>query len=656
MAVSCNDDYEAIDSDPTKLDTNFTFSTRKEITIDLLALNPLGEKSENVLVSIYSESPYKEISNESDDADLKSDVSPVYSGYTDAAGKLTKKISISSSTSKLYIVPVTLGFGSMKEVTISELGKEIVLQGKTAVLNTGVNSTKASNEIFRDQISVGRNYKFYHYFNESELNVSDGSLNLNSGVVSYEKLSPEFLNYIDHYFPEKEQNYSGDEEDTDFKITDENGAEIWITYIGDGGFTNKNPKVCNGLYYYSYTDSNIPDKSYSANYIAKSDYALTAIFPNVNPGYIVPGTRVQLLYYNKETGKYQSTFPKGSYVGFALNHMGYNYNNTVNDILGFSLAQTNNNPSCTTKKFNSDKKTHGIIHWDISHSCYILGMERKGDDNDFNDLVVKITSNPIRLGQVGSVDPVDNNEISYSREGTLAFEDNWPQKGDYDFNDFVTNYKYSFVKSESSNNITAIVLSFKVAAIGTASTNGFGIQIPLNRNLISNASDFNIEEDNGKSTLIIYNNVRESYNNAGGIINASKGSGTKEGTEKTIRLELTMPIHESSILFDDLNPFLFVQNREREIHLVDYKPTSKMDMSLFGTKDDKSSVENNVFYRMDNQKPWALDICDKNWRWPYENLSNGIELAYPKFVSWYTEWKKGDVVNWTGEAKEEYLW
>jgi hypothetical protein len=607
-------------------------------------------------VSIYTESPYKAVSNTDEfDSDINGNVGAVYTGYTDGSGKLTKTISIPSFVTKLYIVPVTMGYGVMQEVSVSDLNKEIVLQGRIAQIR----ETKASTSdepIVRDQILVGKNYKFYHYFTSDEFNSVDGTLNLNTGLVSYEKLSPEFLNYVNNYFPEKEQNYSGYEDDTDFKVTEENGAEIWVTYIGDGNFTQQEHRICNGLYYYVYTDKNKPEKPYSLNYLSKNDYVFTAAFPNVNPEYITPGTKVQLMYFNSETQKYQTTFPNGSYVGFALNHKGYNSSDNINGTLGFSLTQREKNPYCTSKKFNEDKRTHGIIHWDTGNNCYILGMERKGKDNDFNDLVVKIVCNPARLEQVGTVTPVGGNIVEYSREGVLAFEDNWPQKGDYDFNDFVTQYKYTFEKNENSNNITAVSLTFKALAIGAGNTNGFGIQLPINKSLIVNSGDYNIEADGDKSVVIIYDNVRKAFNNATGFINTTKGSRKLESKETTIRFEFSIPAYESLISFDNFNPFLYAKSREREIHLVDKKPTSKMDMTLFGSGDDKSSVEENHYYRMDNKNPWALDICDKNWRWPYEGLMNGIGMAYPKFSSWYTDWQMGGMINWESGANDEYLW
>jgi hypothetical protein len=60
--------------------------------------------------------------------------------------------------------------------------------------------------------------------------------------------------------------------------------------------------------------------------------------------------------------------------------------------------------------------------------------------------------------------------------GTLAFEDMWPSKGDYDFNDLVVDYQFKII-TDASNYLSTLSCSFIIRAIGAAYANGFGFQL-----------------------------------------------------------------------------------------------------------------------------------------------------------------------------------
>lgn len=100
-------------------------------------------------------------------------------------------------------------------------------------------------------------------------------------------------------------------------------------------------------------------------------------------------------------------------------------------------------------------------------------------------------------------------EYVSSISGTLAFEDNWPQKGDYDFNDFVTGYSYSLIKGNNDKDVKAIRLTFIPRALGASYNSGFGIQLPIETNNIENVTGGNIEKDETRATIIIYEDTRK---------------------------------------------------------------------------------------------------------------------------------------------------
>lgn len=83
-----------------------------------------------------------------------------------------------------------------------------------------------------------------------------------------------------------------------------------------------------------------------------------------------------------------------------------------------------------------------------------------------------INMNVVPMPSARSITTRDkNNDESEFKSGwyTVMFEDQFPQLGDYDFNDFVANYKYSTTYSQKNDNkhhLIKVDINFKVNAIG----------------------------------------------------------------------------------------------------------------------------------------------------------------------------------------------
>lgn len=88
------------------------------------------------------------------------------------------------------------------------------------------------------------------------------------------------------------------------------------------------------------------------------------------------------------------------------------------------------------------------------------------------------------------------------------------------------------------------------------------------------------------------------------------------------------------------NPFIFVNKRSHEIHLTDFAPTSKMDASLFGQKEDCSDMSRGMYFRMKDMSCWALDFPRSSsdeaaWRYPKEKSS--VVKAYKNYSKWVVD-------------------
>ena len=289
-------------------------------------------------------------------------------------------------------------------------------------------------------------------------------------------------------------------------------------------------------------------------------------------------------------------------------------------------------------------KSQAVTRQLDGYNCCVTGFDIRpfGDnqsDYDFNDVMLKVTATPEKAIEPGEDIPVEEEVVvTESIHGTLAFEDQWPNAGDYDLNDFVVNYAYGLGKN-TENKITSIKLRFKPIAKGAAAYTkiGFGIELPLAESYIDAAKVMGatFESGNSKATFVIWEDVSRLFPNINGFVNTEKGTSFVSAAEVEITIPLTIPVDNVSMM--KFNPFIFVNNRSHEIHLTDFAPTSKMDTNLLQTADDCSDASRNIYYRMEDMSCWALDFprtsaSDPAWRYPKEKSS--VVKAYKNYSKW----------------------
>jgi len=76
---------------------------------------------------------------------------------------------------------------------------------------------------------------------------------------------------------------------------------------------------------------------------------------------------------------------------------------------------------------------------------------------------------------------------SPSSGATVAFEDQWPNRGDYDLNDVVVSYRYKIV-TNALNKVVQINGDYTLHATGGNFTNGFGVEFPVIRSSVTGVS------------------------------------------------------------------------------------------------------------------------------------------------------------------------
>jgi LruC domain-containing protein/uncharacterized repeat protein (TIGR01451 family) len=244
--------------------------------------------------------------------------------------------------------------------------------------------------------------------------------------------------------------------------------------------------------------------------------------------------------------------------------------------------------------------------------------------------------------------PVINN-FPATGFGTLAFEDLWPGKGDYDFNDLVLDYKFE-ITTNSSNYINEVVGTFVIKAFGAGLENGFGFQLSdnIDQTAISVSGSHitgsyitfagnGVEDGQSKPTIIVFDNAYNEMTPPGGSIGVNTTPGATYITPVTIVITITFPMGtytSADLDIANFNPFLIVnQNRGVEVHLPNYQPTDLVDESLFGTANDDSDPTSEKYYKTENNLPWVVNIYE-SFDYPVEKAN--ITATHLKFVDWAT--------------------
>jgi LruC domain-containing protein len=241
-----------------------------------------------------------------------------------------------------------------------------------------------------------------------------------------------------------------------------------------------------------------------------------------------------------------------------------------------------------------------------------------------------------------------NNYLPSTGVTTVAFEDLWPTRGDYDFNDLVVSYTINTITS-AQGKIVETYASFIVKAIGGSFRNGFGFNLPdctipssaftctgssLNENYISLAAN-GLENQQSKPTVIVFDNAYHILPGQSGVTGVNVEPGVPYVAPDTVTIHITYTSGSytlNQLAMAGINPFLIInKTRGREVHMADFAPTSLADPSYFQTYDDDSQPLSGRYYKTENNLPWGISIPG-NFEYPIEKQE--ITGAYLKLAEW----------------------
>lgn len=655
--------------------SNFDYKTTKEYKVSISVFDNENQKFSGVNIKLYTQNPLNA------DGTLKSDNENflIYKGTTNEDGILTCQIAPATTVDSLSILVNQIGLPSLLTVKLSTTDVNVTIGGST---KSGIRASKiglANTTVIPTPILENGFYKLGtwdnqgvpNYLSANDLISASLLADINTSLPEYKPLTTTHPQYLE------------DTNDGSVKLYE--AAEVWVTFVHEGA------GWMNALAYYTYPNGNPP-----ATKAAITEQ--TVIFPNVSflnsGGGLLSGNKVQLLYLDPNSKQYTTIFPKGTTVAWILRAQGWS-SSSHHVVNGYCTHYSDSRFNEEYAKYPSLAK-HNVVLNDAVRKLLLIGFEDmrrdNGADNDFNDAVFYASVNPytaIDPKQYKVIDKpadADNDGVTDANDeypndptkahnnyypakgqtGTLAFEDLWPSKGDYDFNDVVVDYNFNQI-TNAQNQIVAVNAKYTLRASGANNHNGFGIQFNTSPNNVASVSGQHFsngflkigsngtENDQAKAVIFAFDDAKELLKNE----NTRLGSYATPFTD-SLKITFSTPINSSEFGSAPYNPFIIVNKdgefyRGKEVHLSGSAPTTLANLNLFGTHDDNSNPSTGKYYCSDKYLPWAINI-PVTFDYPIEEQD--ITQTYLKFNSWatsrgasYTDWYSNKASGYRNNSK-----
>lgn len=321
----------------------------------------------------------------------------------------------------------------------------------------------------------------------------------------------------------------------------------------------------------------------------------------------------------------------------------------------FTISNTGDGDMIASKNYtlykNDVEIDNGTYQLDFNQT---LTVTASGDDTDLFKLVVETPRDEtLQESITGCGESGGGGDEQLS--GTVAYEDLWPGKGDYDFNDLIIDYDFNINKDDNEfiQNITA---TFTIRAFGASYHNGFGFTLPtvapsdivsVSGYDIINTTVFNIagnglEVGQSKATIIVFDDARRVMPQTTGGIGVNTQLEYDYIDPVTVVVNIAFAsnaITYSELNIGSFNPFIIVNTtvngvpgeRGLEVHLPNYAPSDLFDTDYFGQFDDDSSIAEGRYFVTSNNLPWAINIAE-GFDWVIE--FQDITWAYNWFADW----------------------
>ena len=688
VGVSCKDSDDFLSPDnkaPVTEANRFDFSTTQEVDLrvdysDFNAKIP-------VFFSVYNVNPF--VNENTIGEYINPNIKPIFAGYTEPNGKYDQTVTLPAYAKVLHVVTGNFLVGLRRNlVEVSNGQANLVVENPLAKADTRAMTRAAGPGTSTNDLSV-----MPHLYEKGDGTqvykpwvTPLGTWNSASGRPDY------LLDTTDPVNISKGLVFSEDEitgmfgtacdalnSGTNLKETYRAAADLRMVKDAEISITALGSSTCwnSSLGYYYYNENNPPQN--------KMDLNIIMLFPNTQDGQwprgaypnnnyqgnigALRGDVIQLMYYpNIANGDFSGAttiFPKGTKIGFILKCNSWGQRGKDYTIIGggtWNKAQNiwaastegmsfapdggkcpNPDGEARSAKF-SYTAPNGKQH-------VVVSFEDACDDKDYDDLMFAL--NPADVFDFSDVAKIESQKMVV--EGVYGFEDKWPEAGDYDMNDLMIDCKHElewythpdgskklnkerFYLTTYHNYITlknGLAVDLQASDIQTLYVTkiapGETIQQPTDKMVDKKyyyLSQFGWDKSESRMWYLTDDITKD------------------EGTTYVFEVTYTKAVNKGQCT---IRPFLWRKldnGKQLEVHLPWLDPTSKADMSLFGTKADKSdpnvkkSNGQKMYYVGEGKFPFAFYLegvsidAFKSTTLKLENESKRIDTFFPEFLEW----------------------
>jgi len=569
----------------------------------------------------------------------------------------------------------TLKSESPEEIIYTEEDTVVVMDD----MNTKLASGMVNNGLLNLKIVTPAYHKYLYIIRSKDGNFNRESIEVTDNEINYS---------FGGFKSSGTGNYNSKvTEDVIYTVNGDNGEIYKINYVtGDVEYVGENPFTSNAAgidpvngrlyitnkndpYELGYYDLNTGTFTVTGNI----DFALPRMDYNISDGLLYISKKQSLYTIDPSNGQYLQSFSITGIQDASWGDLAFAQDGTLYilstsgvykcDINGNTVYATEISDNTLPKKLTSivvgsdgmiymagKKIDNEMIKMDpatgswnyipvngtikVNDFAILRPLPPTGDDSDgdgVNDSQDDYPNDPERA--------FDNYFPGQGLWATLAFEDLWPSKGDYDFNDLVAGYNINQV-TNAQNQVVDVIAKFDIRHNGAGLHNGFAFQIP-------------VEQSNVSSVTTDYQPMGEIELNGNGTIKGQdltnilvfEDNWTVVGNQINITINFSNPVPVVDAGTPPYNPYLLKDDDQSvEIHLPDMAPTQLADLSLFGTGDDTSDPATGRYYKTEKNLPWVINI-DYDFDWMKEKVE--IVDGYLHFAEWaesggtvYQDWYK----------------
>lgn len=596
------------------------FSTRTTVNLMVDYVAP----SVKTPFEVYTEYPYLV---QPDGSVVKKEIEPVFAAYTDDNGLFSGQMLLPTVVSTVFLCTPSLGLprcvdvavvnGTASYKRIDSVASKLTRAQVITPGGSGVPYTVDPSKLLYSLCSWGSHGRpldngylttdptLVAFANSLQRSLWNGSLTKPGGLNNSNKVVSEQYTNIS----------IATQMVVDGQVLTVKDAGIRLAFLNEGAWYQNTL----GYYYYP-TDKRPADASKVKKYILLPNASTPGSVPFDGYTFSQSSAPVRAcswvsLKYIDDNGQVFDRFPPGYTIGWFVISDGFQYRN------GTELLDTGRQFIYSNQSWNGNGKSSCITLTDNTTGRVVVGFE-DGGDLSYEDLLFEVEADPSAAIYDPNKPSISGGTIvlpeqEYSISGTLAFEDNWPESGDYDLNDVVMEYK-RVVTFDNQNQVKKLTDHFKPVQKpdGALFTNAFAYQVDATQLGSFAPLPEGVEYEAATNSFIVFANAK-----------------TAIGKEVVITRTFSGATMFNKSALKPYNPYIIVRyapaNKKRvEVHLPKFKATSYADQTLIGTLND-------VYYADKSGRfPFAIDLPLTGFKLVTEHVRIGSSSEYPLYGKW----------------------